>query len=314
MSTNINLASIAPFPTFTGILNQQAFTISVGMPTFAGTIIFDFLKFAIEIPMPTFSGALHPESYELVAVAPMPAFYTEFATGTLFQLAATVPIPVAAFGIIQTYTVAGSAPFPTFSGLMESARVSFTLGATALFPSFSAYMQVSKASVTATALVLNLFSAAQADPRAKVPGVTFYPGYAFNSFGELEDGRYLGASSTGIYILDGDDDQGTEIKARIELGDKNFGVTQAKNIPEIIFDCESEAAMDVSAVVDGGDECIPYRTISSANKINTNRRAELPLGLLGCFYKIILENVNGGDFELRSIDIPVDISSRKVVS
>lgn len=51
---------------------------------------------------------------------------------------------------------------------------------------------------------------------------TEYDNYAFNSFARI-DNRYLGASSSGLYELLGDDDDGTDIIAHIKSGLAQWG-------------------------------------------------------------------------------------------
>ncbi len=62
-------------------------------------------------------------------------------------------------------------------------------------------------------------------------GVTEYDNYAFNSFAQM-GAKYLGASDSGLYELLGDDDDGTDIIARIKGGFLQFGGTQLSRLKE----------------------------------------------------------------------------------
>jgi hypothetical protein len=62
--------------------------------------------------------------------------------------------------------------------------------------------------------------------------VTEYQNYAFNSFGQLGD-VYLGASSTGLYKLIGDDDDGTDIIADIKSGFAQWSGTKLTMIRDV---------------------------------------------------------------------------------
>lgn len=63
-------------------------------------------------------------------------------------------------------------------------------------------------------------------------GSTRYEGYNFNSFATI-DGVTYGASEAGIFRLDGNDDNGTDIQTLVDFGSRSFGTSERKSLPYV---------------------------------------------------------------------------------
>ena len=63
----------------------------------------------------------------------------------------------------------------------------------------------------------------------KPGGTTQYKNYEFNSVAKI-GGRYYGASSDGLFLLDGEDDAGEPVEASFGLGQLDFGSPQLKTV------------------------------------------------------------------------------------
>jgi hypothetical protein len=128
---------------------------------------------------------------------------------------------------------------------------------------------------------------------------TRYENFGFNSFGKW-DGAYYGAKADGLYLLDGDDDNGTPIDAMIAFGVQTFGDTLYKRVPTVYIGARSNGKL-LLRVKDGDREYL-YETRTSSPKLAT-QRFDIGRGLRANAFEFELYNQDGDDFELASIEV-----------
>lgn len=146
-------------------------------------------------------------------------------------------------------------------------------------------------------------------------GMTRYEGYDFNSFAEV-DGRYYGAKSDGIYLLEGRDDDGQTVRARVNFGRRNFGTMNHKALPEVYVGMAASGAtyLRVTAVVTNSagrpvEQTFDYRVRDNTEVLKTHR-FEPGRGLRATFYELELI-ADGEVFDLESIDFqPIELKRR----
>lgn len=146
-------------------------------------------------------------------------------------------------------------------------------------------------------------------------GMTRYEGYDFNSFAEV-GGHYYGAKSDGIYLLEGDDDNGQSVRARVNFGRRNFGTMNHKALPEVYVGMAASGAtyLRVTAVVTNSagrpvEQTFDYRVRDNTEILKTHR-FEPGRGLRATFYELELI-ADGQVFDLESIDFqPVELTRR----
>jgi hypothetical protein len=136
-------------------------------------------------------------------------------------------------------------------------------------------------------------------------GVTQYENYQFNSYAEFGN-QYLGASSSGLYALDGDDDAGTDVVGTLRSGYSQFAGSKL-------------AALDAAYIgVRGGGDFIfwlhtaageSYEYTASADSMRTARVA-LGRGLRARYLAFELVST-GQDFDLDAVELmPLDLARR----
>jgi len=136
--------------------------------------------------------------------------------------------------------------------------------------------------------------------------VTEYTGYEFNSFGQIAS-RYVGASSTGLYELTGDTDDGSDIIAAIRTG--------ALQIAGSRFTAFKAAYLGIR----GGGEFVlkiesgdgqSYTYTVTAHDMRTTK-VNIGKGLRARYFALELTST-GQDFDLESIEF-VPVAARRRV-
>lgn len=142
-------------------------------------------------------------------------------------------------------------------------------------------------------------------------GVTEYNNYSFNSFADYhQSGVYIGASEEGIFILDGDDDNGAEIQAYIQTGTEDLFTGIMKRLREgWVITRGGPLAVDL--VLDEGRLPLVTRNMEGVREVIQEGRVKFPRGLKNRFFSMIIRNLGGADFSLDSFRIFCDEIQRK---
>jgi hypothetical protein len=177
-------------------------------------------------------------------------------------------------------------PLPGFT-IVASTIHENRLGADLLLPGFFITAEGGVIPIFITCLVMNLKNLA----------VSEYTGWNFNSFA-LFNGKYLGASSAGIHILEGDTDNGEPIISLIKTGHIPTDSARAR---DIYLMGRSDAQMRVTLI---GDEEEDSREEADylLSKLGQDR-VVTPRGLDPVYLQVAIENSQGGDFDLDSIQV-----------
>lgn len=138
---------------------------------------------------------------------------------------------------------------------------------------------------------------------------TQYEQFKFNSFGKLGD-QYYGLNETGIYLLSGADDAGTDIDAVVTLGKTDFGDSALKTIPVVYAGARSEREMLMTVDVDQFPQ-YEYTFIGTTGEL-APVRVKLGRGLKGLYWTFEFRNKDGAYMEIDMLDIPITSTSRKV--
>lgn len=145
-------------------------------------------------------------------------------------------------------------------------------------------------------------------------GITTYDHYPFNSFAKI-GGRYYGATSTGVYLLEGDTDDGTAIAARLRLGMSEMGTRLKKSYSEVYVGYTGNGQMLLRVIFtdDGSGQKLAaeYRMKPRPAAGRRESRFEPGKGLQAIYFDFELENINGADFDLSSVDFQPLISNRR---
>lgn len=145
-------------------------------------------------------------------------------------------------------------------------------------------------------------------------GVSTYDNYPFNSFAAL-GGRYYGADSTGVYRLEGDTDDGDQITARLRLGMSDMGTRLRKSYSEVYVGYTGTGQMLLRLIftddASGEKMAALYRMKPRPAAGRRESRFETGRGISAVYFDFELENVDGADFDLSSIEFQPFHSNRR---
>jgi hypothetical protein len=124
--------------------------------------------------------------------------------------------------------------------------------------------------------------------------------YPFNSFCEF-DGVYIAASSTGLFRLGGETDNGTPIDAYFAIIQTNFGSSSSKRMQAVNLSYTSPGSLYAELTPDEGT-AIQY-TITGAFSGVQRRKTKVAEKPKGVFWKYKFGNVVGAYFMINRIDV-----------
>jgi len=145
-------------------------------------------------------------------------------------------------------------------------------------------------------------------------GLSRYTQYPFNSFGRV-GGRYVGCAADGLHWLDADDDNGEAIHAVIRTSMDALGTRRAKRLPEAFIGYSSSGTLILKVILTGEEsgqrEAAYYRLPLRPAESKRENRAKLGRGLKAVDYAFVIENADGADFEIDSIEFrPINLDRR----
>lgn len=143
----------------------------------------------------------------------------------------------------------------------------------------------------------------------RVGGLTEYVNYNFNSITKIGS-SYYGASSTGIYLLEGANDAGTEIAARVKFGAFDFGAGKKSRVEQAYIGVRSDGKIVIKTFADDGKERW-YETQALHGDLNT-QRAKLGRGVTSRYWQFELINRNGAPLEVEQIEFLPIVLTRRV--
>lgn len=129
-------------------------------------------------------------------------------------------------------------------------------------------------------------------------GLSEYEGYNFNSLC-LINGKSFGADSTGLYLLEGGDDQGVNIDAYATFPLTDFEDDSEKRVRSVYFGGSADKPMKLHIWANEGDERIRLfspTTMKGKTKVLVGR------DFIGEYWQFKISNMRGADFEINSLE------------
>ena len=139
-------------------------------------------------------------------------------------------------------------------------------------------------------------------------GVAAYSNYPFNSFAKIGD-SYYGANGNGLYLLEGESDDGENISASCMLGKSDFGTPLKTGMVEAYLGIVTDGEIILKVVTDDNIERW-YRSNAGKTSLD-NARFKMARGVKSNYWQVGLENVDGSDFELSEIEMIRIVMSRR---
>jgi len=139
---------------------------------------------------------------------------------------------------------------------------------------------------------------------------TQYSNYNFDAMCKFGD-VYLGCNELGVFSLDGDTDSNIHIDAFFELSLTDFGVPNQKRIRKVYLGYEASGSLVLEVKDD--DNNVRRFTITAALDNQRQHGVRVPVGRdgKGRYWAFRLENVEGCDFSVDSMDALITVLSRK---
>lgn len=142
----------------------------------------------------------------------------------------------------------------------------------------------------------------------------YYIDTDFNGIGRLGTDTYV-AMSDGLYLLDGDDDDGVTIEAYFMLGYEDFGVeaVKAQRVAYLGYSSDGPGELLVRTDVEGKTNLYSYTVEAPHTNAEDDAPARVKLGrgLRGRYWQMGYRNADGADFRFDRLGLGVWNSTRK---
>lgn len=147
----------------------------------------------------------------------------------------------------------------------------------------------------------------------KNAAVSEYDNWPFNSLA-LVGGKLYGAGPDGLYLVEGDDDAGVPITARLRLGVTNFGTMLEKRVPNAYIGYTSDGSLVLKTITmdNGFKKENWYRMKQRPEGAPAESRFDIAKGLRGVYWAFELVNEDGADFTLDVLQLyPIVTNNRR---
>lgn len=263
-------------------------------------------------PSPTLTVTMRNAWYSVLS-SPAP---TLAATSEFWSVSLSATTPTLDANIPGGLVI--SAPAPTISAQVYLSEMRLTAPAPTAFIGFDGGLV---ASVPAPQLFAVLFHPTDVSTPEN-PYNTPFPSWAINyetnapsRYDSLPansmcifNGKTYMACAAGIYEIGADTDAGRPIHASATVAQTNFGSTKNKRIPYVYVGMRSTGAMQLKAIANNQSD--RYYALNAIGGAVRGSRADLGKGLEGQYWQFRVDNVNGADFELDSIEFKPAVLSR----
>lgn len=143
--------------------------------------------------------------------------------------------------------------------------------------------------------------------------ISEYSNFTFNSLTSFK-GSVYGASDTGLYVLEGDTDEGEGISASLSSLMLDFGTSRLKRIRSAYlgYTSDSQLVLKVRSVSDGQLHEHWYKACPVTADAPREGQIYVGQGLRSRYWQFELTNVDGGDFEIDQLELYPLVLTRRV--
>ena len=141
-------------------------------------------------------------------------------------------------------------------------------------------------------------------------GVTLYDGFPFKSFGKANR-QHFGCNVDGIFLLEGDSDDGEEISWSWSTHISDMGNDQLKRVPRAYIGYTASGPLSFSAIGSSDNLERSYSVPMSVSTGFLNQRIPLAAGVISRYWQFGLSDTKGSSFELDSLTLDIKLSNRR---
>jgi hypothetical protein len=144
-----------------------------------------------------------------------------------------------------------------------------------------------------------------------------YENFNFNSFAGL-GGAYFGANDHGVYLLEGDDDAGEDIDARVRTGLLDFGTGRLKQLSRAYLGYTSTGSLLLKTVTiasegaERGKKVEDWYELTRVHDDMAEGRIPVGTGLKSVYWQFVLHNKAGADFVTDEIKLYPLVADRRI--
>lgn len=145
-------------------------------------------------------------------------------------------------------------------------------------------------------------------------GYSTYTGFNFGSMAVVQ-GKLYATADDGLYLLEGDDDDGSAIKTKVRTGLSSMGVSRMKRVPSAYIGIDTRGVVVIKAIVtspNGQKESHWYTATPTDTGSLRERRTKIGRGLRSVYWAFELATYDGEDFMLDGIELHVMALERKI--
>jgi hypothetical protein len=143
---------------------------------------------------------------------------------------------------------------------------------------------------------------------------TSYRNFPFNSFAEI-GGHYYGCTDTGVYLLEGDDDAGTPISARLRTGlmDMGTGLFKRMDTMYLGYSAAGDLVLKVVVLSPEGQKQEKWYSLQPRPSLDlVASRAKIGKGLKSTYWAFEIANVDGADFQIDTMSFLPLVLERRI--
>lgn len=143
--------------------------------------------------------------------------------------------------------------------------------------------------------------------------VSEYDNFDANSFARFRN-QYLCATDEGVFILDGDDDDGLPIAASVVTGLSDLGSRQLKHVLKAWFGYTADGSLVFKVMTTDRREKKEnwYKLSPIDSDVPTDNATRVSKGLQSLYWQFGVTNIDGADFGLDTIKLlPMQLTRRK---
>lgn len=136
----------------------------------------------------------------------------------------------------------------------------------------------------------------------KTEETTRYSNFTFDHVLKFK-GKYYGIKADGIYLLEGVNDNGTQIDASFTTNKNSFGTLLLKRVPYVFLDTDTNTTLTPTV-----DDVVQPEYAAGYD----GKRTKLGRGINGRYWAFTIKNILGAALRLNALELEPEVMTRKI--